>query len=98
MIVGAPAAMCGQSVLAAASLAAQAHADIEIDGRREILSLYCFTVGDSGERKTGVDAQALAPHREYERAAFDEHRAHLIAHEIALARISHTEGMHRLTR
>jgi Protein of unknown function (DUF3987)/Primase C terminal 1 (PriCT-1) len=84
-VVGAPAAMCGQAILAAASLAAQAHADVEIDGRRELLSLYCFTVGDSGERKTGVDTHALAPHKDYERAAFDEYRIADRAHKIALA-------------
>jgi hypothetical protein len=74
--------MCGQSVLAAASLAVQAHADVEIDGRRELLSLYAFTVGDSGERKGAVDDQALAAHKEHERAAFDAYRWQLATHEI----------------
>ena len=84
-VVQAPAALCGQSILAAASLAAQAIADLEIDGRRELLSLFALSVGDSGERKTGVDRHALAAHREHERAAFDQHRQALQAHEMDLA-------------
>lgn len=73
-VVGAPLAMVGQSLLAAASLAAQHLADVEIDGRREPLSLWCMTVGSSGERKSAVDAQVLKTHREFERNALDMYR------------------------
>src|SRR5688572_4662354 len=43
-VVQAPAALCGQSVLAAAALAAQQHADVTVDGRTEPLSLYAVTI------------------------------------------------------
>ena len=71
-VIQAPAAICGQSFLAAASLAAQAHADVEIDGRIELLSLFALTIGESGERKSAVDAVALLAHREFERRRMRE--------------------------
>ena len=73
--VGAPLAMCGQSVLAAATLAAQGHADVVLpNGQARPLSNYFVTVGVSGERKTAVDTQALSPVRAHEaklREAYD---------------------------
>ena len=84
-VVQAPAGLCGQSVLAAASLAAQAHADVRIDGRVEPLSLWHVTVGDSGERKSGADKWALQAHREVERADADAYRQASTAHEVTLA-------------
>lgn len=71
--VQAPAALCGQSILAAASLAAQAHADVLIDGRLDPLSLFHVTIAESGERKSGVDTWALRVHREYERREFEQY-------------------------
>lgn len=84
-VVQAPAGLCGQSVLSAASLAAQAHADVLLDGRREPLSLWHVTVGDSGERKSGADRWALQAHREHERALADDYRNAMAAHEVELA-------------
>jgi hypothetical protein len=84
-VVKAPAGLCGQSVLSAASLAAQAHADVVIDGRREPLSLWHVTVGDSGERKSGADKWALQAHRDVERANADAHRQEMAVHEVALS-------------
>jgi hypothetical protein len=95
-VVQAPSAMCGQSILAAASLAVQPHADVWIDGRRELLSLYAFTIGLSGERKSAVDGHALAPHRDYERAAFDKHRMQATSHEIAME--AHAAQRRAITR
>jgi hypothetical protein len=66
-VIRAPLAMCGQSVLAAAALAAQPHADVEIDGRTYLLSLFQLTVGESGERKSAVDRASLAVHKAIER-------------------------------
>ena len=57
-------AMCGNSVLAAATLAVQPYADIEIDGRVFPLSNFYLTVGTTGERKSAVDDLALFPHKE----------------------------------
>jgi hypothetical protein len=78
-----PAALCGQSVLAAASLAVQAHADVWIDGRREPLSLWHVSVAESGERKSAADHWALRAHREHERDAADEYRQAHAAYTIA---------------
>ncbi len=63
----APLAMCASSVLAAASLAAQSHADVVMPTAQvKPLSLFLITLADSGERKTGVDGYALQPVREQE--------------------------------
>lgn len=67
--VGVPDALAGQSVLAAASLAAQAHADVQLPfGQCRPLSLYCVTVAGSGDRKSSADNEALWPLRKRERA------------------------------
>lgn len=78
-----PAALCGQSLLSAASLAAQAQADVVIDGRHEPLSLWHVTVAESGERKSAADQWALRAHRDHERDAADEYRQAQAAFEIA---------------
>lgn len=53
--VRAPFAMCAQSALAAATLAIQAHRDVELPcGVRPLVGLFA-TVADSGERKTSLD-------------------------------------------
>lgn len=66
-VVRSPLALCGSSVLAAGSLAVQAHADVVCDGRRVLTTLWLLTVAESGERKSATDAAALAPHEVYER-------------------------------
>jgi hypothetical protein len=68
-VVQAPDAIVGASVLAAASLATQSRADVVLDGRHVPLSLWHFSIAESGERKTAVDEWALRPHRSAERAA-----------------------------
>ncbi|MDE2407340.1 MAG: DUF3987 domain-containing protein, partial [Xanthomonadaceae bacterium] len=84
-VVQSPAGLCGQSILSAASLAAQPHADVVIDGRREPLSLWHVTVGDSGERKSGADRWALQAHRDVERSDADAYRQAMASHEVALS-------------
>jgi hypothetical protein len=67
--VRAPLAMCGQSVLAVATLAVQGHADVVAPtGQARPLSSYFITIGVSGERKTAVDTEALWPVRKREAA------------------------------
>lgn len=63
----APMAMCAQAVLAMATLAVQAHRDVELPGagRRPLTGLF-VTVAESGERKSSVDRLALAPARALE--------------------------------
>lgn len=61
MLTQAPMAICAQSVLAAATLAAQAQRDVELPGggRKPLTELF-VSVADSGERKSSVDRLALA--------------------------------------
>ncbi|NCA72744.1 MAG: DUF3987 domain-containing protein, partial [Sphingobacteriia bacterium] len=67
--VKAPVALCAQSVLAAASFAAQAHFDAAMPwGEIKPLSLAMLTVGESGERKSGVDDLVLGAAKAQERA------------------------------
>jgi Protein of unknown function (DUF3987) len=62
-----PTEIAAQSVLAVAALAAQAHADVMLPfGQTRPLSLFCFTVAQSSDRKSSADLEALAPIREYE--------------------------------
>lgn len=78
--VQAPAHLAGQSVLAATALAVQAHANVQIDNRFHPLSLFCLTIGESGERKSGCDKYALMPHREWERRQQKEAREEFAAY------------------
>lgn len=66
-VIQAPDAVCGASVLAAASLAVQGLADVHNDGRVHPLSLWLLTIAESGERKSAVDAEAMRPARDYEK-------------------------------
>ena len=56
-----PEGLAGQSVLAAATLATQAHANVTFDGRVIPISNYFVTVAASGERKSTADRIALRP-------------------------------------
>ena len=60
-IIQAPPGMIAQSLLAAAAYCTQPHGNVIIDGRVSPLSLYCISIGASGERKSAVDTQALKP-------------------------------------
>jgi hypothetical protein len=63
----APYAICGQSVLAAATLGVQAFANLKLPtGAIRPLSGYFLSVASSGERKTSADRLALAPVAERE--------------------------------
>jgi putative DNA primase/helicase len=56
-------ALCSNSVLAAVTLAAQPHVNVELPiGRGEIkpVSLYFITIGQSGERKSATDSQMMS--------------------------------------
>lgn len=70
-----PDAIAAQSVLGAASLAAQAHADVIIPatGHARPLSLFLVTVAASGERKSAADGEALAPIHRREEALRDQY-------------------------
>jgi putative DNA primase/helicase len=66
--VKAPLALCCQSILASASLAAQSHFDVLLPwGEKKPLSLFLLTVAESGERKSGVDDVVLGAAKAQER-------------------------------
>jgi hypothetical protein len=75
--VQAPVAICGQSVLGAATLAVQGFADVVLPigpGQPKPVSNFLVTVAGSGERKSECDKQALWAIRVHEkalRAAYD---------------------------
>jgi hypothetical protein len=65
--VQAPVAICAMSVLGAATLACQAHADVRLPtGQVRPQSGYFVTIGASGERKSSTDTEALWPVRKHE--------------------------------
>ena len=69
-----PEAIAAQSVLAAAALAAQAHADVMLPyGQTRPLSLFFVTVAASGDRKSTADNEALWPIRKREKKLKEEH-------------------------
>ena len=84
-VVQAPAAICGQSLLAAASLAVQAHADVNLSGSVEPLSLWHVTIAASGERKSAADRWALAAHYAHEKAQTTQWQHAKASHDVELA-------------
>jgi hypothetical protein len=82
-----PEAIAAQSVLAAAALASQAHADVVLPyGQTRPLSLFFVTVAASGDRKSTADNEALWPIRKREKTLKEEHekehRLWSIAHAV----------------
>lgn len=73
-VVQAPDATCGQSLLAALSLAVQGFVDVHVDGRMCPSSLFMLTVSESGERKTGVDKIALKPIYDWQKMLVKQHK------------------------
>ena len=77
-ITQAPLALCAQSVLGAAALAVQGHADVVLsEYLRRPLSLSLLSIAKSGERKTTCDDMALAPIKEREEQLRDKYEAQL---------------------
>jgi hypothetical protein len=70
-------AIAAMSVLGAASLAVQAHADVVIPATAHAkpLSLFLVTVAASGERKSAADIEALLPIRQFEKELYDYYAA-----------------------
>jgi hypothetical protein len=78
--VRAPLAICGQSVLAAANLATQAHVNVVLPiggGQPKPVSTYFMTVALSGERKSECDRQAGLPIRKREKEMRDRYDVEL---------------------
>jgi Protein of unknown function (DUF3987) len=67
--VQAPIAICGQSVLGAATLAVQGYADVILpigQSYRRPVSDYYISLAQSGERKSASDTEAMRPIRTFE--------------------------------
>lgn len=65
--IQAPLAICGQSVLAAATLAVQPHRDVMLPiGQKRPIGNYWLSIAGSGERKTSADNEAIAPIEQWE--------------------------------
>ena len=71
----APIEICAQSVLAVATLAVQAHIDVELPGggTKPVVNMF-VSIAESGERKTSVDKIALAPVRGIESQWNNDHK------------------------
>jgi Protein of unknown function (DUF3987) len=74
--VQAPLAIGAQSVLAVATLAAQAHADVGLPtGQQKPLSCFFLSVAGTGDRKTSADAEAAWAVRKRESVLRELHAA-----------------------
>jgi hypothetical protein len=81
-----PVALAAQSVLAAAALGAQAHADVMMPfGQTRPLSLLMMTVASSGDRKTSTDTEALWAVRKREDAMLAEYDRELPVWKLAMS-------------
>lgn len=83
-VIQAPDAICGASLLAAASLSVQGLADVANCGRVHPLSLWFLSVAESGERKSAVDGEAMRPAREHERGLAHAYEAEAATHAAAM--------------
>jgi Protein of unknown function (DUF3987) len=80
-----PIEISAQSVLAVASLAAQAHADVLMPfGQTRPLSLSLCSIASSGDRKTSADYEALEPVRRREKELGDQYSQELESSRIAV--------------
>jgi hypothetical protein len=102
--IQAPESIAGQSVLAIASLAAQAIADVILpigsSGQARPLSLYLITIAASGDRKTSADNEALRPVKLREKALREiydrEHEIWRVAHATWKSECKRIEGKTKL--
>ncbi len=75
-------AICAVSVLAAANLAVQGHADVALpSGQSRPISLYFISIAESGDRKSSVDHEALRPIYAREAVLRDQYEASLPSYQ-----------------
>lgn len=75
-------AICAVSVLAAANLAVQAHADVALpSGQNRPISLFFISIAESGDRKSSVDREALRPIYAHETILRDQYEASLPSYQ-----------------
>ena len=77
----APIAIAAQSALAVASLAVQGFANVNSLGGPVPCSLYCLTIAQSGERKSGCDKLLMQAVRAHEADAAQEYKTDLAVYE-----------------
>lgn len=70
-----PDALAAQSVLAAAAMAAQPHANVLRAGQQIPLSLFALTVAESGDRKSAADRLALRAHHDRQHQLLESYKA-----------------------
>jgi hypothetical protein len=81
-----PPAIAGQSVLGAATLGVQGHADIKLPtGEERPLSNFFVSVAASGERKSTADQIALWPIRKHEETLREAYQTDLVRYSNSLA-------------
>ena len=80
--IQAPDALCAQSVLAAATLAVQGFANVELPtGQIRPISEFFLTIGLSGERKTACDGEALRSVKAFEAGLREQFDQEWLQHE-----------------
>lgn len=84
-ITQAPSALAAQSALSIASLAAQAHFNVETLGGEKPISLFALSVAESGERKSGCDRLLMKAVHDYGRELNDAYRLEVEKHKGASA-------------
>lgn len=82
-ITQAPLALAAQSALSVASLAAQAHWNVESLGGPKPVSLFCLSVAQSGERKSACDRQLMRPVDKFSRDLSSEYQMEIEKHKAA---------------
>ena len=84
-ITQAPSALAAQSALAVASLAAQAHFNVETLNGQKPLSLFALSVAQSGERKSACDGLLMKAVEGHRLALNDAYRLEIKAYKDELA-------------
>lgn len=83
-VIQAPAALCGQSVLAGAAVCAQGIANVRLYGGTSPLSDFFISIAESGERKSAVDRWAMAGHKEFQKQLYVRYQQDLQTYDIEM--------------
>ena len=79
----APVAIAAQSALSVASLAVQGHANVESLAGPVPTSLFCLTVAQSGERKSGCDKLIMSGIQEIEQGQWADYHESYAAYDLS---------------
>lgn len=81
-VIQAPAALCGQSVLAAAAVCVQGITNVQLYGGTSPLSNFFISIAESGERKSAVDRCAMAGPKEFQKQLYERYQQDLQDYDI----------------